>query len=101
MTAELLAVGLLAFVHVLGAAVLIWALLGDEQPFRMRPPGGRGGGDDPPRPTPSPTGDSGLPLAVTTPAAVRLRDHGARLADAHPRPRRRRDREPAEPARSG
>ena len=97
MTAELLAVGLLAFVHVLGAVVLIWALLGDEQPFRLGPGGGGDGSDEGPPPAWPPSGDSGVPLPLATQAAVRLRDHGVRLADAHPRPRRRRDREPAAP----
>ena len=104
--AEIIAIALTVVVHVLGAAVLVWAMLGDgdERPdWRSLWPRDDRGDDppppDPPDPRPAPSG-SGLPLPPdAVPANVRLREAG-RLADTRPRPARRPVHPPAEPNRT-
>lgn len=102
MTSEVLALTLVAVVHVVGAGVLIWALL-DGEPFDWRwlwprddddgpggPPRGPDAGD--------PVRPGGLPLPDATPSAVRMREP-ARLRDALPRPARRPEHAPQRPER--
>lgn len=89
MTLEVTALALTAVVHVIGAAVLVWALLdGDRIDWRRLLDGDGGGGGGPRRPDEPGPSPGGSPGAVRTrPAAVRLRQRGS-LADAHPRVRR-------------
>jgi hypothetical protein len=101
---EITALALVFGVHLVGALMLVWALLDPEQRARWRnpprPP--RGGGDDDPVP-PQPPGPSGarapadpppgLPLPATAPSSVRLREP-VRVADGYPRPARRPAHEP-------
>jgi len=83
---ETAALALIALVHLLGAAMLVWAI-------------GTGGGvdwrgwwprDDGPEPPEPPAGPPGGPVLLDTaaPAAARLRTEHERLADAHRRARR-------------
>jgi len=95
---EIIALALVFVVHVIGAAMLVWALIDEEQRGRWRnpphPPGrGDGGGDDPPPTPPSPRGGGTraprpLPLTGGTPGRVRLREP-ALLGSDYERPRRR------------
>jgi hypothetical protein len=91
-TVEVLALTLTVVVHVIGAGVLVWALLDgdgiDWRSFWPRDDDGRWKRGDglPEGPAPVPSG--GLPLPDADPSAVRLREPG-RLGDAHPRPVRR------------
>lgn len=99
---EIIALALVLVVHVVGAGMLVWALLDAEQRsgWRRRR---HGGGDDPPSP---PSGDSddgggarvpvGLPLPGGGPSRVRLREP-ALAAVRYERPSRR-PAHPAEPA---
>ena len=99
-TGELLAVALLTVVHLIGAGILIWAMLdGDRQEPWWRGWWPRDDGPaDPPQPPPGPPGDVlGPPLTDAAPAAVRLREPG-RIGDALPRPGRR-PSHPRDPAR--
>lgn len=83
---EAIALVLTGVVHLIGAAVLVWALMdGEDLDVRglLRP----GDGGVGPRPSEPPRG--GPPLADARPSATRLREPG-RLADHHPRPGRRR-----------
>ncbi len=92
---EIVALALTFVVHVVGAVLLVWAMIDREEsskgggwrgwwPRDDRPDGG------PPEPPPGPPGDRApLPLADAAPSPVRLRERGARIADAHPRPDRR------------
>lgn len=104
--AEVAALLLMLGVHIIGAGVLIWAMVsGDEHTGR---PGWRDwwprddGGDEPPAsPEPPRGGGDVLPgLPDAAPADVRRRGPG-RLGDLTPRPARRpahepqREREPA------
>jgi hypothetical protein len=97
-----LILGVLHLVALLGGIGLFAMLLrgGSEKPQRPSDddePGGGGGNDrigD--RPKISPSG--GIPLPDAEPAPIRLRSAHERLADAHPRPDRRRTPEP-EPRR--
>jgi hypothetical protein len=91
---EVVAIGLTLLAHILGAMVLVWALLDGEQvDWRgtlwpkddddgggpgFEPPLGDGGGD----------GGDRLPLPDAAPSPVRLREPG-RLADKAARPQRR------------
>ena len=99
---EIIALGLVFVVHVIGGLMLVWALLDAEQRagWRRRWRWGRGGDDGPPRPpAPQPSGGRArvepppLPLPAATPSAVRLREP-ARVADGYPRPARRPEHEP-------
>jgi hypothetical protein len=97
-TAHVVALGLTLLVHVIGAGVLIWALLdGEKIDWRSFWPrdddgGGYGGGDGAaPEPPVAPVG--GLPLPDAAPSAVRLREPG-RIGDALPRPARRPEHAP-------
>lgn len=102
---EMLALGLVFVVHVIGGLMLVWALLDAEQRTNWRRRWGRGGrGDGGPPPSPpqappppggrtAPDGPPPLPLAVTHRSRVRLREPD-RVADAYPRPARRREHEP-------
>jgi len=98
-TMELLSIGLVLLVHVLGGAALIYLLVRDSGetvrdwwpsddedggPPLLGPDGGspRGGGDALP-----------LPLPGAGPSSVRVRE-GERIADGYPRPPRRPAREP-------
>jgi hypothetical protein len=98
---EVLALALTLLVHVLGMAALVWALLADDEDR----PDWRGwwpGGDDD-EPSGDPSGPGGdMPLPDAQPSAMRLREAGGRLSDAHPRPARRPEHvpeRPREPAR--
>jgi len=92
-TKEVIALSLTALVHVIGAGVLIWAMIDGERldwrSFWPRDDDGGGRGPDAPRGP----GEPPLPDAIQAP--VRMREPG-RLADL--RPRRDRQHEPA-PAR--
>ena len=101
MTGEVLAILLTLGVHVLGAFVLIGAIVrssgADWRSVWPRDDDGRGGRPRDPVPTgPAPSG-GGLPLRDAAPASHRLRE-ADRLAEAYPRPARR-PAHPPEPAR--
>lgn len=104
-TEELIAISLTFFVHVLGAAALVWAMLDDRGWSALKDWWPRD--DDGPPPDDGPSGeDPGgggepreLPLPGAVPSTVRLREPG-RIGDAKPRPARRPEHEPErEPAR--
>lgn len=96
----MIALALVFVVHVIGGLMLVWALLDAEQRAGWRRRWGRGD-DGPPRPRPPrppdartpPDAPPPLPLAVTAPSGVRLREP-ARVADGYPRPARRPEHEP-------
>jgi hypothetical protein len=91
---EVIALGLTALVHVLGAIILVWAMLDGEEEVDWRgwwPRDDDGRGPDLAPEPQAPEG--GLPLPDAVPSAVRLRTP-ARLAEAHPRPPRRPDHAP-------
>jgi hypothetical protein len=100
---EVIALALVFVVHLVGGLMLVFALLDDEQRAGWRRRWGRGrGGDGPPRPQPPTPPDArgprderppALPLPVTAPSDVRLREP-ARVADGYPRPARRPEHEP-------
>ena len=97
---EMTAIVLTFVVHVIGAGILVWALLDadDTRPsWRGRWPGEQrpDGPDAPPEPSGGGIEAPILPDAVPSP--VRLREPG-RLADAKPRPARR-PAHPVEPVR--
>jgi hypothetical protein len=91
--AEAAALALTILVHLIGAGVLVWAMLdGGEEGHR---PGWRDwwprddDGAPPEEPEPPRGGGDTVPvLPASSPAGVRLREPG-RLADAKPRPPRR------------
>jgi hypothetical protein len=94
---EVIAIALTLVVHFIGAIVLIWAIVGDEEiDWRgMLWPGDDDGGGGGPGFEPPHAGDDGggggmlaPPLADATPSPIRLREP-RRIADAHPRPARR------------
>jgi hypothetical protein len=109
---EIAALTLTLAVHVVGAGVVVWGLLGEDRvDWRSflwprdgedggggHRPGGSGGDGSPA----GPGGTSGLPLPDATQAPFRLREP-ARLGDLAPRPARRpahvpvpeRERDPA------
>jgi hypothetical protein len=92
-TVEIIAIGLTLLLHFVGAGVLVWGLLdGEKIDWRgaLWPRDEDGPGWDPPEPPEPPTPDrsGGLPLPVTAPSAVRLREPG-RISDAKPAPGRR------------
>jgi hypothetical protein len=95
---EIIAIGITLLMHLIGAGVLVWALLdGDKVDWRSLRPGSDEGGwdedpDDGPRVPPAPRGGSGLPLPDARPSPVRLREPG-RLGDHAQRPARRPDHE--------
>jgi hypothetical protein len=95
-TVEILALALTLVVHVIGAGVLIWALLDgdgiDWRSFWPRDDDGPGGGG-PPEPEPPAPPRGGVPLPDASPSAVRLREPG-RIGDVHPRPARRPEHAP-------
>jgi len=100
--AQVAALAITFVVHVLGAACLVWALLGERGLRGLRDWWNDDGGEPPPpeprTPDPRPSGPGlPLPLSYAEPSDVRLRDHG-RIGDAHPRPPRRRPH-PHEPVR--
>ena len=97
MSLEVVAIVLTLVVHFLGAIVLVWAIIGDEQIDwrgtlwpRDDDGGGGGPGFEPPH---GPGGGDGggmlpAPLPDATPSPIRLREPG-RIGDVHPRPARR------------
>lgn len=91
---EIIALGLVFVVHVIGGLMLIWALVDAEQRAGWRRRWGWGGDDDPPAEPPSGGGGGGarepapLPLPGGDPSRVRLREP-ARVGDAYERPARR------------
>jgi hypothetical protein len=100
---EIAALALVFVVHVIGGALLVWALLDDDTRAGWRRRWRFGGGGDPPPQPPSPRPTPAmqrprLPLADADPAGVRLRGPG-RLADARPPAPRRPDHVP-QPART-
>ena len=101
---EILALTLIFVVHVAGALMLVWGMIGGDSHPRWWPRWGRDddGPDDPPSDpgpsTPPPSARMPLPLADSLPSRVRLRDETP-LRDAHPRPLRRPGRTPL-PSRS-
>lgn len=90
MSAQLIAIGLTLLVHVLGAGLLVWAMIGpDDDVHGLRGWWPRDDhGSEPPRPPEPDLGPRGLPLPTAEPSPARLREPG-RLADAHPAPARR------------
>ena len=91
-----LALTLVFVVHVIGGALLVWALLDDEARagWRRR---WRRRGDEPQGPPEGPrrtTVRPPLPLADSASSPVRLREPG-RAGDAYPRPARRPAHPPA------
>jgi hypothetical protein len=102
-TLEVTAIVITLLAHVVGAGVLIWALLDGDRPdwrrllFPKDDDGDGGSGpDDPLDPVPGPGGDGGLPLPGAQPSGVRLREPG-RLGDGYPRPPRRPEHVPERP----
>jgi hypothetical protein len=96
-TMELLSIGLVLLVHVLGGAALIYLLVRDSgESVRDWWPSDDDDGGPPLRGpdggTPGGGGDA-LPLPVAGPSSVRVRE-GERIADGYPRPARRPAREP-------
>lgn len=94
---ESIAMALVFAVHVVGAVLLVWALLDAEQRDRWRHGGGFGGGDDdggPPKNLPPSGGPDRrderrpLPLADSAQSRVRLREP-VRLAGGYRRVTRR------------
>ncbi len=100
---EMTAIVLTFVVHVIGAGILVWALLDADEArpdWRGWWPGERrpDGPDAPPEPVePSGGGTQAPILPDAVPSAVRLREPG-RLADVRPRPARR-PAHPVEPVR--
>jgi hypothetical protein len=102
---EIIALALVFVVHVVGAVMLVWALLdGEQRSAWRRPPRPPGGGDDKdPPPAPQPPSGGGralrpsLPLRDSQPSRMRLREP-VRVADAYRRPLRRPGHPPATPA---
>jgi hypothetical protein len=97
---ELVALGLVFAVHVVGGVLLVWALLDGEQRAGWRRRWGWGGGDEGPRrpqPPPGPRAEVRdplpLPLPGAEPSRVRLREP-VRAGDAYPRPPRRPEHPP-------
>jgi hypothetical protein len=95
---EVAALVLTFLVHVMGAVILVWAMLDEERDWRFWRGWWPDDGEDQPQPeTPTPPGGDGLPLPDALPARVRLRSHD-HLADAIPAPARRPEHVP-EPER--
>ncbi len=96
-TTELISIGLVLFVHVLGGAALIYMLVRDSgENVRDWWPGEDEGGGPPlsiPDDRDPHGGGDALPLPGAAPSGVRLRE-GERIADGYPRPQRRPVREP-------
>jgi hypothetical protein len=96
-TMELLSIGLVLLVHVLGGAALIYLLVRDsgENVRDWWPSDDDDGG--PPLLGPDDTnprgGGGALPLPGAGPSSVRVRE-GERIAETYPRPARRPAREP-------
>jgi hypothetical protein len=94
-TKLIIAIGILHLVALAaGGGLLLLALRSGDGYDHPHEGGGRGP-EQPPDPPRRPIG--GPPMSIATPARVRLREP-ARLADLHPRPRRRAPREPTRPA---
>ncbi|MDP9400814.1 MAG: hypothetical protein M3P39_07715, partial [Actinomycetota bacterium] len=89
-TPQILALILTFAVHVAGALLLAWTVVGDDgwESVRGWWPRDDRPDEDPPRaPEPRPSGPGRpLPLDETVPSRVRLREQGERLRDARPRP---------------
>ena len=91
---EMIALALVLVVHVIGAVMLVWALLDAEQRAGWHRRWGWGPGDDPPATPPPGNGGGGarvrapLPLPGAEPSRVRLREP-VRPGDRYERPRRR------------
>lgn len=103
MTVEVLALALTLVVHVIGAGVLIWALLDgnvDWNELWPRDDDGRGPrGPEAPEAGDGPDGGGVLaptPLPDASPSPVRLREPG-RIAERYPRPGRRPEHTPERP----
>jgi hypothetical protein len=98
---EILALGIVFVVHVVGGIMLVWGILDDEGRKPWRRWWRRGGGEGPPvDPDPTPGGDRvALPLSDAAASRVRLREDG-RLADGYPRPPRRPEHPVPAPTRS-
>lgn len=95
MSKELAALSLTLGVHVVGAVVIVWGLMGDERVDwrsllwpRDADDGDGGRGPDRGGAPGGPGGPSGLPLPDAGQTPVRLREP-ARLGDRYPRPERR------------
>jgi hypothetical protein len=96
-TTELISIGLVLFVHVLGGAALIYMLVRDsgDSVRDWWPSDDEDGGPPvlgPDHTSPRGGGDA-LPLPGASPSSVRVRD-GERIAEGYPRPTRRPAREP-------
>jgi hypothetical protein len=92
---EVVAIALTLVVHLLGAIVLVWAIIGDEHvdwrgTLWPRDDDGGGGGPGFAPPTgPDGGGDGGgIPLPDAEPSPIRLREPG-RIGQTYPRPQRR------------
>jgi hypothetical protein len=91
---EILALTLVFVVHVIGGALLVWALLDDEARDGWRRRWRRRGQQPPDGPRPAAAVRPPLPLPDAAPSSVRLREPG-RVGDAYPRPARRPAHPPA------
>jgi hypothetical protein len=94
---EVLALTLVFVVHVIGGALLVWALLDDEARSGWRRRWRRGGepeGPPPHGPRPAAVVQPPLPLPHAVQSPVRLREHG-RPGEKYPRPARRPAHPPA------
>lgn len=98
---ELLAIALTFFVHVIGAGVLVWALIDTDEAGSWRDWWPKDGRDpEPPPAEPTPPSGSGADRPVlpdAEPSPVRLREPG-RIGDHKPAPVRR-PTQPAAPER--
>jgi hypothetical protein len=98
---EILALSIVFVVHVIGAVMLVWGILGDEdrKPWRRWWRRDRGGEDLPRDPGPSGGNVKPLPLSETAPSRVRLRED-RRISDGYPRTPRRPEHPAPAPAPS-
>ena len=104
MSPEVLALGLIAAVHVVAMIVLFAALPGGRGMhwWPTDEDSGGGGGDPPPappRPPEPPRGGDGLPLPDAVPAGLRLRGSESERLGERERPSRRPAHPPVRPER--
>lgn len=93
---EILALGLVFVVHLVGGVMLVWGMLDDDRRGSWWRRRHRDDDGDPPRaPQPPPPGRQGQrwPLPDASPSQVRLRQDG-RVGDGYQRPARRPEHPP-------